>query len=289
MTVPRPDVLRLGTLNVGTLAGRVATVLALCATLALDFVALQETRVPAHSRASVEAACRKSGWICHLDAQAVSSSGRTQYGTAILARVPVSPFALPPGLLPPGRGSAVRLHRPVGRPLLVVNVYLPAHSAVEAAQLLRGVFSYLAQCGDEGVVLGDFNLTPEQAPISDVRSLGAWRLPEETLLGDAVLPPTRRDFQGLPEGRCIDFALSTVGVPALSRDQLVGPADHDLVAYSFSVAGIFVHFLAPRCMPFCLSRLRPSPARPGPAFGPPLMLISALLLMPRISTVPGRC
>ncbi|CAE7800881.1 pol, partial [Symbiodinium sp. CCMP2456] len=145
------------------------------------------------------------------------------------------PFALPEGLLPVGRGSAVRLHRPVGRPIMLLNLYLPAASEVLAAKLLDDVFSFAAARGDETILLGDFNLPPDRAPIADARAAGFWRLADETVEGDIPLRPTRRDEHGQPTGRCVDFALSTVGVPALDRQQTPGPADHDLVSYSFSL------------------------------------------------------
>ncbi|CAE7271763.1 unnamed protein product, partial [Symbiodinium sp. CCMP2456] len=161
---------------------------------------------------------------------------RVHYGTAILSRLPVMPFALPEGLLPVGRGSAVRLHRPVGRPIILLNLYLPAASEALAAKLLDDVFSFAAARGDETILLGDFNLPPDRAPIADARAAGFWRLADETVEGDIPLRPTRRDEHGQPTGRCVDFALSTVGVPALDRQQAPGPADHDLVSYSFSLA-----------------------------------------------------
>ena len=230
------DTLRLGTLNVATLAGRVATIIALCVTLGLDILALQETRVPQHSRASVEAAFAKAGWHCTLGPSAVSADGKPLYGTAIVSRVPVVPFALPATLLPQGRGCGVRVHRAVGRPVLCTNLYLPASSETQAAAHLRDVFSFLASTGEECVLLGDYNLTAQHAPLSEVRALGTWRLADEVVLGDCVMPPTRRDKHGQPCGRCVDFALSTVGLPALARQQNRGPADHDLVSYDFSFA-----------------------------------------------------
>ena len=235
MTRPA-DRVKLGTLNTGTLAGRVATVLGLCAMLSLDVLALQETRVPPHSRSAVESAFRQAGWTCALGSQAVSSSGQVQYGTAIISRLPVMPFALPAGLLPDGRATAARLHRPTGRPILLLNVYLPAASEARAAALLDDVFRFVAGQGDEALLLGDFNLPPDRAPVVDARAVGAWRLAEETILGDAPLPPTRRDDRGRPTGRCIDYALSTAGVPVLDRRQTPGPADHDLISYTFSLA-----------------------------------------------------
>ena len=230
------DRLRLGTLNVATLAGRVATVVALCVSLGLDLLALQETRVPVHSRSSVEAAFAKAGWHCVLGPHAEAIDGKPHYGTAIISRVPVVPFALPETLLPRGRGCGVRVHRATGRPFLCTNLYLPASSETQAASLLRDVFVFLASTGEECVLLGDFNLTAQHAPVSEVRALGAWRYADETVLGDCIMPPTRRDKHGLPCGRCVDFALSTVGLPALARQQARGPADHDLVAYDFGIA-----------------------------------------------------
>ena len=118
------DRLRLGTLNVATLAGRVATVVALCVSLGLDLLALQETRVPVHSRASVEAAFAKAGWHCVLGPHAEAIDGKPQYGTAIISRVPVVQFALPETLVLKGRGCGVRVHRATGRPFLCTNLYL---------------------------------------------------------------------------------------------------------------------------------------------------------------------
>ena len=86
------------------------------------------------------------------------------------------------------------------------------------------------------MLLGDFNLPPDRAPVVDARAMGTWRLADETVAGDVPLQPTRRDDQGQPIGRCIDYALSTVGVPALDRQQTPGPADHDLISYTFSIA-----------------------------------------------------
>ena len=74
-----------------------ATVAALAAMLSLDVLALQETRVPDHSRSAVESAFRHAGWHCALGSQAVAATGQVQYGTAILSRLPVLPFALPAG------------------------------------------------------------------------------------------------------------------------------------------------------------------------------------------------
>ncbi|CAE7223538.1 unnamed protein product [Symbiodinium sp. CCMP2456] len=128
------------------------------------------------------------------------------------------PFALPEGLLPVGRGSAVRLHRPVGRPIMLLNLYLPAASEVLAAKLLDDVFSFAAARGDETILLGDFNLPPDRAPIADARAAGFWRLADKT----------RGTFLCGPHA-----GMSTVNLQA---DQAPGPADHDLVAYSFSLA-----------------------------------------------------
>ena len=209
------DCVRIGTLNTGTLAGRVATVAALAAMLSLDVLALQETRVPDHSRSAVESAFRHAGWHCALGSQAVAATA------AILSRLPVMPFALPAGLLPDGRGSAVRLHRPTGRPILLIHVYLLAASETQAVGLLDEVFCFVASKGDEAVLLGDFNLPPDRAPVVDARAVGTWRLADETVAGDVPLQPTRRDDQGQPTGRCIDYALSTVGVANRRRGLLI--------------------------------------------------------------------
>ncbi|CAE7549074.1 pol, partial [Symbiodinium necroappetens] len=159
---PPPERLRLGTLNVATLAGRVATVLALATTLALDVLVLQETHVPHHSRGTVESAFAKAYF---------------QWAAAALF-----------GFI----------------------------ALWGASSLLSDVFEFLASTGEE--------------------CIGFWRLADETVLGDHAFPPTRRDCHGLPTGRCVDFALSTSGIPALARFQHRGPSDHDLVSYDFEWA-----------------------------------------------------
>ena len=87
----------------------------------------------------------------------------------------------------------------------------------------------------------------------DARAASFWRLADETVEGDIPLRPTRRDKHGQPTGRCVDFALSTVGVPALDRQQTRGPADYDL-SYSFSLAKNTRKYRegADRCLPTSL-------------------------------------
>ena len=136
--------------------------------------------------------------------------------------------------LPSGRGGMLRVWRPRQRPLLLVNLYLPASSRSEAAEILDGLMLFAAGTEKACILAGDFNLTQDMWPISTACASGRWRAADEMILGDATPPSTHRREDG-SYTQCIDFALGTSGIVFAHRGQQRGPADHDAVFFDVRI------------------------------------------------------
>ena len=80
------DALSIGTLNVQTLTGRIGLLASLMEDHRLNFLALQETRIPQDSVASMQAAAHKLGLTLHAGQLDFDVAGRSTRGTAILVR-----------------------------------------------------------------------------------------------------------------------------------------------------------------------------------------------------------
>ena len=226
--------LRVGTVNVRTLMGRAAEVLRLAVEWEIGILLVQEARLPRDSFGALRNLATKFGWHLVIHEQGLAPSGAAQWGCITLARWPVEPLPKPQWL-PDGRGGVMRVWRPRARPLLLCNLYLPASSRTEAGDILQACFEHVAALGEDALLMGDFNLTEGDFPISDALACGAMRSANEAIHGDSPPPPT---FRG-PGGhytRCIDFALHTDKLVIDYKHQVVGPADHDLVFYDVQLA-----------------------------------------------------
>ena len=238
MTLPSTP-LRIGTLNVRTLAGRLGAVLDLAHRHSLHICCLQETRLPADSAEAVILAARAAGWQTLYGKQGVDARGNIIGGTLIFSSWPAEPFPLPPDLAAPERVTALRVARPGQRPLLVVNVYLHANDRYAAGHTLDHLFAWVALLGEEAIVIGDFNLQITHWPLSAALATGQWYACDDSIQGENNQHGTHRDANGVLTGTCIDFALATPQIFPLQRQQFHGVADHDLVYYDFHVAGRF--------------------------------------------------
>ena len=76
------------------------------------------------------------------------------------------------------------------------------------------------------VVIGDFNLTPEEGAVSETLAKGWLELPETQ---QERQQPTRT------HGRHIDYMLISRGKGVTGRKQIEGVADHDMVMYDLAV------------------------------------------------------
>ena len=156
-------------------------------------------------------------------------------GNLILSKWPAQPVQVPDTVQCPERVMAVKLYTPSQRPLLLVNVYLKSGIRTVAGHCLNSVFTWLAETGEEAVILGDFNLEISNWPISSAQACGRWRACDEIILGDNLGEGTFRNADGKYSGRNIDFGLVTPHVHVCERFQFLGVADHDGVAYDFHI------------------------------------------------------
>ena len=216
------------TLNVSTLVGRVQAVADLAASSGVGCLCLQETRLHEDSFVATKTAFRHLGWALHVGPQGLTSNGQLRGGVAVLTDWPAQRVALPEELEFGHRCMALKLSRPQLRPLLVVNLYAPAHDFEFGTTILQRLMEWLATTGEDWVLMGDFNREQSQFPIAHFLSAGQ---------AYACDPPTatcgtRRDEHGVLETRRIDYGLAK-GVISKCVQQQRGVADHDLVAYNF--------------------------------------------------------
>ena len=138
MKQPPSATLRMETLNVRSLSGRLGGVLDLANLHALHVMCFQETRVHQDSWSVVCIAAKKSGWDVYPGKQDTDSSGAVVGGTLILSKWPAQPVQVPDTVQ--CRVMAVKLYRPSQRPLLLVNVYLKSGIRTVAGHCLNSVF-----------------------------------------------------------------------------------------------------------------------------------------------------
>jgi len=161
--------MQIATWNVNSLRVRLEQLLPWLQTNAPDIVALQETKVidEAFPAAALEAA----GYHCVFNGQ------RTYNGVAILARAPLSETALE---IPRFDDAQRRVLAACCGPLRIVNVYVPNGQAPGSEKYeykLRWLEALRAWLREELeryprlVVLGDFNIAPEDR---DVHDPAAW-------------------------------------------------------------------------------------------------------------------
>lgn len=229
--------LRMGTMNVRSLGGRLGGVLDIADSTNLNILCLQETRVNNHSWNAVARAVKARGWQLFPGPQGTNSKGVVEGGTLVLAKWPAEAMALPVELISVERAMAVKLYRPQQRPLILINVYLHASDRKAASQALVSLFEFVAACGEDTVIMGDFNLETRCWPISNALASGQWRSCDELVCGDRVLCGTHRTAAGAYTGVVIDYGLCTPRLTITGREQHLGVADHDAVVYNVRVPG----------------------------------------------------
>lgn len=246
------------TLNVGTLSGRLPEVLALVARLGIVTLCLQETRVHPDSWDAVRRAFGHQGYIVHFGEALPGPSAVG--GLLVATRLPACPFPLPDSPLLRGRAMALRVAPPQGRPFVLANFHgqLDSYNAGHAASLLLDA---LGSSGDPWILAGDHNRLQEQWPYSAAFASGLARAWDEFFLSQPHCG-TRRNPAGHYTRRTIDFMLSHPSLAPLSREQVPGPGDHDVVAYSLPGFGPLPHTA-------CWRRCAPLTPSPDPVFSLP--------------------
>ena len=149
--------MRLGTMNVRSLGGPLWVVcLTLLSSRIYHVLCLQETRVNNHSWNAVTRAVKARGWQLFPGPQGRNSKNVVEGGTLVLTKWPAEALALPVDMVSVERSMAVKLYRPQQRPLILINVYLHASDRTAASRALGALFEFVAACGEDTVIMGDF-------------------------------------------------------------------------------------------------------------------------------------
>lgn len=228
MTEPREareanPTLKIGTWNCGTLRNKFEEA---CGYLeSLDILCMQEVRVSDMALPSVQGAARMRGLRYIGCLSSLDAEGNVTRGVGILSKWPVSRTVIP-GC--DQRTTAIVVHRPGERELLVVNVYGHADRRYieKKRQLYEDIAEFVAKFGLDAILLGDHNCLVEEQPIAELYGTGQWQN------WDAHFEDTRPTHQQ----RVIDFAMGR-GPTVVSRRQQATGSDHHLVQYDIALKG----------------------------------------------------
>lgn len=216
------EVLTVATLNVRTLRGRLNSVLQLMQSHAVDCCALQETRLSSHAAPAMVSAAARAGYTFLHSCEARCAQGNLVHGVALVSRWPIKALAAPPDL-DASRFVCASLHRPRQRPLVVCSVYGAASAKEWNRGFVERVLQWATQLREDVVLLGDWNSTAADYPVSRYVATGL-----VNLLDDA-------EGQHIPgtasSDKVIDFGVSSGRVAAMTRVAAEGVADHQLVLY----------------------------------------------------------
>ena len=108
--------LRVGTMNVRSLSGRLGGVFDLAAKQSIDVVCLQETRVNHDSWTAITMTAKKLGWQTFRGVQNLDSAVSVIGGTLIFSKWPARFVRIPETVQWHSRAMAIKLHRPGQRP-----------------------------------------------------------------------------------------------------------------------------------------------------------------------------
>ena len=219
--------LRLATLNVGTLSGRLPEILASASRLRLTLLCLQETRTHVDSWDACRRAFKAHGWATHF----APTRGVGAGGLLIASLLPTSALPLPPSPVLAGRALAVQVALPGLRPIRLATFHGHPSDPYNASRAASELLTVLGSSGDPWILAGDHNLLATQWPYSAACASGRASCWDDL----HVLQPhtgTRRNAAGRYTSRTIDFALGHPSLHCLARHQEVGPGDHDWVVYT---------------------------------------------------------
>ena len=145
--------IRVGTLNVRALTGKIGAVAALATEVGVNVLA----RLAPDAAKSSRAAFRSAGWILHQGPQGRDARGNVSAGVAFITDIPPQMIAIPKDLEHDGRIMALMVGRQGLRPRIVISIYLPACDkvpgnaiALEGTQWARNIGEH-SLCWDIGL------------------------------------------------------------------------------------------------------------------------------------------
>ena len=140
-------------------------------------------------------------------------------GLAIFSDTLAEALVTPDGVRDPRRAQYVRIKRKRGRALRLLNVYLPLQ-AREAGRQLDAAIQGLAGYGGDRIIIGDFNLVPQENAIQRYLISGAlkcgdpeesWNEPTRKEPPDSGRKPRHVDYLMHSKGvRIMDYATTDV-------------------------------------------------------------------------------
>jgi len=212
-------------MNVQTLNNKVATVFDFFDKKELDILVLQETGLSNEAFNAIDKMARRKKFRFHAIAPRIQSNGKPFEGLAVLSSWPCRPIRLqcyqdPTIAL---RVQALHVQKQKSRPFVLVNLHLQSGDKQIAMYQCNQLLQELKSVKDSVLMIGDWNLIPEQTPIAQCLAANIGHL------GGGGILPTRSS------GRCIDFAVGLNGMQFQYHAQSKGVADHDCVVYTAPV------------------------------------------------------
>ena len=190
-----------------------------------DLLALQEIGLNPESRVPYIRDWRRRGYSCIL------GPGDRLTNVGLVARCPISPFALPRqeanDRVVAGLCEFIyegRVHKTV-----VGSVYAHARDEAAAFDLVQSVIGSLHEVGLPWILLGDFNLTLEHSGLQSLCARGTCVPLDFVFEAPSSLPATR-----VNGNRRIDFGLACGRFLPLELRHYLSVSDHFAVSYCFS-------------------------------------------------------
>ena len=166
---------RVFTLNVGTAAGREQAIMAWANEQEADVVCLQETRLAGQARVDFARMAKEGGYQVHFGDEDHDRSGAATRGIAMLTRNSGFRVRGEASMPNPKRVMAYKMHREGLRPLLVLNVYMPAGpgaAAIEREALIHDTIEWAVGTGEDFLAIGDWNCEDDAVPLGELVAAG---------------------------------------------------------------------------------------------------------------------
>ena len=188
--VPRSHRLRIGTVNVATRSGRFTEVMEEAIACGIHVLCMQETRLSPNSIKAAQDMARKRGWQLLCRPAPLDAAGKHTGGLAVLSCVEVDWYSTP---VHPGVAHRMQLIRIAaeGHPLLLANVYAHSGNQAAASEVISEGARVTLGGLNPGILIGDFNLTDGQAPVSDLIASGVGRRADDA--DPTNVEPARRE------------------------------------------------------------------------------------------------
>ena len=228
----KPTGCRVATLNVSLLQPRFYEIMMLCKKYDIDVLCLQETRETRHSKSGTAIAARKHGYQMLTGHTCRDIRGSPTGTNVIFSRWPCRKLAHP-AFADYDRVQFITLHAPGDKAMVLGNVHLP-HNDIDASRLLDASREFLAKTGLRKMLIGDFNQIPSSNIIASVEA--ANDLAVKTPVDKRCNPTCRPTHGGV--GRHIDYLMTASSIGATYLEQVLGPADHDLVIYDIATKSL---------------------------------------------------